>query len=232
MIEAHNQTIATPSCLASYCLTFGAEGTGDTFTLDLTMNVQLIDAAKRGDIPAVDALRKSGVDIIGSRDEDGLTSILLACINGHACLLEYLLEHGADANDQEFYGGTCLLAAACYRHPECVRRLIEAGADTKYAYSGDNATVVYMTVYCFVKDVEKNDGIDFFQEGSVISTVELLLAAGAPGHVHVRQINGSADKTALSVLKNLRSTMSVGVRGKVKRERAGLIDLLKNHEDP
>lgn len=103
---------------------------------------ELFTSSTYGDIPAVDGLRKSGVDIIGSRMDNGMSSILIASRNGHTGLLEYLLEQGADANDKEYYGGTCLMAAACYRQPDCVRLLIDAGANTKYAYSGDNATVI------------------------------------------------------------------------------------------
>ena len=49
------------------------------------------------------------------------------------------------------------MAAACYRHPDCVRRLIDAGADVEYADSVDNASVIYMTALCFSKDADKED---------------------------------------------------------------------------
>mmetsp|Transcript_24194 Transcript_24194/g.52170 ORF Transcript_24194/g.52170 Transcript_24194/m.52170 type:complete len:197 (+) Transcript_24194:181-771(+) len=196
----------------------------------MVMNDILFAAASFGEVPGVEALRASGVDIIGSRRDDGLSSIILASRNGHTRLLDYLLYYGADANDQEYYGGTCLVAAACFRHPDCVRRLIDAGADTSYAYSGDNATIIYMAVICFKKDVEgygEEDDI-FFDEGSLIRTVKLLLGAGAPGHT--KQDDGSSSsKTALQVLRG----MSIGVAMEaIKRERDGLIALLQEHTDP
>ena len=76
--------------------------------------------------------------------------------------------------------GVHVMATACYRHPDCVRRFIDTGADVKYAYPGDNAIIIYMTSYCFSKDADEGD-LDF-EEGSVINTVELLLEAGVPAN--------------------------------------------------
>ncbi len=73
--------------------------------------------------------------------------------------------------------------AACYRHPDCVRRLIDAGADVAYSYpgpNGPNGTIIYMTASCFSQDADDGD-LDF-EEGSVIRTVGLLLEAGAPAN--------------------------------------------------
>jgi len=186
---------------------------------------KLLDAAKCGDVETVDSLRRSGVDIIGTRSSQGVSCILLACINGHTDLLDYLLKHGADPNDVEFYGGTCLMAASCYRNPDCVRRLIEVGADVDYRYTGDNATIVYMTALCFSKDAEK-EGEDFFEEGSVIRTVKLLLDAGASGNTpsYPGEYEGDS-RTALQLLIG----MSVA-EGKVRRERDGLIMLLQDED--
>ena len=180
---------------------------------------RLTDAAKRGDVTAVEALREAGVDIIGSRQKDGMSSILLACRNGKVDLVRYLLDQGASPEDKEYYGGTCLMAAACYAHPDCVSCLIDAGADVKYAYSGDNATIIYMTVLCFSNPQTYYD----FEEGHVVRTVQLLLDAGAPwntpanGHI-------SNGRTALQMLQDM--DMSA-VDDKVKRERDGIIDLLQ-----
>ena len=53
---------------------------------------KLLDAAKSGDVETVDSLRRSGVDIIGTRSSEGMSSILLASRNGHTDLLDYLLK--------------------------------------------------------------------------------------------------------------------------------------------
>eukprot|EP00985_Skeletonema_marinoi_P009676 scaffold4506_cov82-Skeletonema_marinoi.AAC.1 len=184
----------------------------------------LFNASKSGDVATVQALRESGVDIIGSRQENGMSSILLACRNGHIGLMDYLLEQGANPNDAENYGGTCLMAAACYRHPDCVRRLIDAGSDVEYAYPGDNASIIYMTAYCFSKDADEGN-LDF-EEGSVIRTVELLLEAGAPANTTQIDHATGRTKSALQVLQEM-----TPFDDKVRRERDGLIALLQQNEE-
>ena len=179
----------------------------------------LFNASKSGDVATVQALRESGVDIIGGRQENGMSSILLACQNGHVDLMDYLLEQGANPNDAENDGGPCLIAAACYRHPDCVRRLIDAGADVEYAYRGINGGIIHMTAYSFSKDADEGDF--HFEEGSVIRTVELLLEAGAPVDVET-----SRGKTALQLLQDMLPSDD-----KVRRERDGLIALLQRDEE-
>jgi len=176
-------------------------------------------AAKRGDLAKVKALCESGVDVIGGRQDDGMSSILLASRNGHVDLMDYLLEQGANPNDAENDGGPCLIAAACYRHPDCVRRLIDAGADVEYAYRGINGGIIHMTAYSFSKDADEGDF--HFEEGSVIRTVELLLEAGAPVDVET-----SRGKTALQLLQDMLPSDD-----KVRRERDGLIALLQRDEE-
>jgi ankyrin repeat protein len=184
----------------------------------------LFNASKSGDVATVQALCESGVDVIGSRQENGMSSILLACRNGHIGLMDYLLEQGANPNDAENYGGTCLMAAACYRHPDCVRRLIDAGSDVEYAYPGDNASIIYMTAYCFSKDADEGN-LDF-EEGSVIRTVELLLDAGAPANAPQIDHETGRTKSALQVLQDMLPSDD-----KVRRERGGLIALLQQNEE-
>jgi hypothetical protein len=186
--------------------------------LKLKHNI-LFNATKAGDLATVRALRESGVDLFNSRQDDGTSSILVAYINGHIDLLDYLLEQGANPNDQENYGGTCLMAAACYHNPDCVRRLIEAGADVKYVYPGDNASVIYMAA-SGLKEVEEGN-LDF-EEGSVVRTVELLLEAGAPGNTPCIDRVTYRTKTALQCLQDM-----LPFDGKVERERNGLIALLQ-----
>mmetsp|Transcript_17323 Transcript_17323/g.34589 ORF Transcript_17323/g.34589 Transcript_17323/m.34589 type:complete len:150 (-) Transcript_17323:97-546(-) len=148
-----------------------------------------------------------------------MSSILLASQNGHVDLVDYLLEQGTNPNQAEYYGGTCLMAAACRRHPDCVCRLIDAGADVEYAYRGINGGIIHMTAYSFSKNADEGDF--HFEEGSVIRTVELLLEAGAPVDVET-----SRGKTALQLLQDMLPSDD-----KVRRERDGLIALLQRDEE-
>ncbi|KAK1740864.1 ankyrin repeat domain-containing protein, partial [Skeletonema marinoi] len=196
-------------------------GSGD---VDKVHFCKLFNASKRGDLAKVKTLCESGVDVIGSRQDNGMSSILFACQNGHVDLMDYLLEQGANPNDAENYGGTCLMAAACRRHPDCVRRLIDEGADVEYAYPGDNASIIGMTAYCFSKDDDEGN-LDF-EEGSVIRMVELLLEAGAPANTPQIDHETGRTETALQVLQGMLPSDD-----KVRRERDGLIALLQRDEE-
>ena len=92
---------------------------------------------------------------------------------------------------------------------DCVRRLIDAGADVDCAYPENNRTIIHMTAYYFWEHAE--DEVLDFEEGSVICTVRLLLEAGAP-----------VETSALRLLQELQP-----VDDKVRRERDGLITLLQ-----
>lgn len=52
-----------------------------------------------------------------------------AAMLGHADILIFLLENGADPNQQTEYGSFPLHRATFFQHPQCVRALLEYGAD-------------------------------------------------------------------------------------------------------
>lgn len=184
-------------------------------------NAELLYASLDGDVAWVEKCRKKGMDILNSRFKDGMSCILYACKYGYVELLDYLLAKGANPNDEEYCGGTCLMAAACYGRVDCVKRLISAGANVNCSYVGDNATMIYMLVYVFSREVEENgDGEDVFEQGSKIRTIEVLLEAGAPCNVP----NIWDGKNALDILNE----MNVDGMDRARRERDGLIAILQS----
>lgn len=56
-------------------------------------------------------------------------TLLRACSSGASDVVEFLLGHGADANAVDEDGATALCLATAHRQGECVRLLVEAGAD-------------------------------------------------------------------------------------------------------
>ena len=151
----------------------------------MTTVQEVLDAARDGDsnfwTRSFEALQ--GRFDVHMAADDGMTSTLLAARNGHLKLLEFILANGGNPNDCEHYGGTCLMAAACFAHPECVRALVKAGADVTYAYAGDNANCVYMLALCFTGNLTE-DAYSMeasLQEHSApwVRTLDLLLGYGA-----------------------------------------------------
>ena len=62
-------------------------------------------------------------------DEGGRTPILRAAVNGHADVVELLMELGADIQKEANDGWTPLHRAAYYGRVEMVRMLVMGGAD-------------------------------------------------------------------------------------------------------
>ena len=183
----------------------------------------LLVAARGGDYEAFTSLFATTQSPHEVRTDDGLSSTLLASRNGHLQILEFLLARGADPNDTEHYGGTCLMAAACYGHPECARALVRAGADVHYRYPADHTGVVYMMAYCFSHPSETDEAKEAkllgANESRFVRTLALLLAHGA------RDSPIISGATALSKLLTWPCS-SEGLE-RTREERAGMIALLQ-----
>ena len=86
---------------------------------------ELVRASQQGDLPAVRQLVESGADV-NSVGDHGMGPLLTFT----PAVMEYLLSNGADPNRQTNEGGhSVLLGIAYLNNAECVRLLLEAGAD-------------------------------------------------------------------------------------------------------
>jgi uncharacterized protein len=77
----------------------------------------LIFAARQNDLNSVRALLSAGADIKETA-ADGTSAILVAVLNGHYELANFLLEHGADSNAPDAKGRGALYAAVDMRNLE------------------------------------------------------------------------------------------------------------------
>ena len=62
-------------------------------------------------------------------DRSGGTALIYAAINGHAGVLQFLMESGAQVGLSDRHGWTSLMHAAVNGHAEVVKLLLEAGAE-------------------------------------------------------------------------------------------------------
>ena len=83
------------------------------------VNQDLIEAAKKGDTGAVEALLAAGADVNAKNPYDW-TALMRAAANGHAATVQALLEAGADINTQDKSGFTALMSAATEGHTAAV----------------------------------------------------------------------------------------------------------------
>jgi ankyrin repeat protein len=100
-------------------------------------STELIRVCHSGDLAAVKELVQSGADV-NSVGDHGMGPLL--CFT--PSIVEYLLSKGADPNRQTNEGGhAVLLGIAYFNQLECVRLLLDAGADPKVIVpeTGENA---------------------------------------------------------------------------------------------
>ena len=97
------------------------------------------DAAKIGNIDAINQHLANGADINQPDSGHGTTPLSWAAILGHIDAVKLLVEKGADVNSRNGDGSTALHSAVLFGHPEIVQFLCENRADFNVENaSGDN----------------------------------------------------------------------------------------------
>ena len=95
-------------------------------------DVRLLEAVKRRDQKAFDALMQAKADVNGAQP-DGATALAWAVFLGERRMAEALVAAGADVNSSDEYGETPVTLAAANGDSALLRRLMEAGADARAA---------------------------------------------------------------------------------------------------
>ncbi len=83
-------------------------------------------AVHDGDLQKLKTLNQDG-PYIRSRTEKGFTALITALNQGHTTIVDWLLENGADANDQTDFGYTTLMAGCVKNNADFIKRAIKAG---------------------------------------------------------------------------------------------------------
>ncbi len=96
----------------------------------------MAQAAREGDLPAIQRLTATGVDPNDARRGRGWTPLLHAIHRGRMDSVVALIEAGADVNVRAPGRLTALMLAAAYGHTEIVELLLERGADPRLAKDG------------------------------------------------------------------------------------------------
>jgi ankyrin repeat protein len=95
-----------------------------------TEQLDLLGAARDGDIQRVEEILGSDDTDVDDTDQDGATPLILASISGHLPIVQLLVSLGADLNHQDRVNGwTSLMQATFYGHKAIISALIDAGAD-------------------------------------------------------------------------------------------------------
>merc|ERR1719424_2307482 len=92
-----------------------------------TKEMNLLDAAKRGDVSAVGALIERGA-ALDAKSNGGLTPLIIASMNGHLSVVELLLAKGAALEAKDGSGWTPLMYASARGHASVLEVLLAKGA--------------------------------------------------------------------------------------------------------
>ena len=90
---------------------------------------EIMSAALRGDLAAVQELIAKGADVDAKSDGAGrITALIGASQEGHSEIARLLLTNGADINVKDRNGETALMLASYYGHKKVVQVLLAKGA--------------------------------------------------------------------------------------------------------
>jgi len=112
----------------------------DANVMDVNGNTALIIAARENQNAILLALYRSGAKL-NTRNQFGESALMLAALNGHAQIVNTLLDLGADigANHQ---GWTPMMYAAFSGHNEIVEKLLRAGSIVNAATSNGTTSLM------------------------------------------------------------------------------------------
>lgn len=99
----------------------------------------LMMAAFRGYIDLVQQLIDRGAEV----NKTGWTPLHYAATNGHARIVQLLLDHYAYIDAESPQGATPLMMAARHGHPDVVRLLLDQGADARLKDHGGATAIDY-----------------------------------------------------------------------------------------
>jgi ankyrin repeat protein len=102
---------------------------GICFAASGSLDVQLIEAAKQGDVATIAALLKKQVDV-NAVEPDGTDALQWAAHRNHAGTVALLIKAGAKPTAPNSFGITALAEAAGNGNAEIIELLLNAGADT------------------------------------------------------------------------------------------------------
>jgi len=99
------------------------------------MHAEWEQAARRGDVEALERLLAAGADI-DARDAHGQTALMLAARIGHHAAVILLVDRGADLNHTAKFHLSALMLAVLNNHSKIVETLVKAGADRSIRGTG------------------------------------------------------------------------------------------------
>jgi len=151
---------------------------------------EMMNAAKDGNLKAVQAAAKRGGDI-KERSNKGKSALMFAASEGHLDVVQWLIEQGGDVNQKDNYGTTALIVASTAGHQDVVKLLLENGADSQVRDESGSAPLVNAVYFGHTETVRlllDNLSQDKITRLEKRDGEELMMLAAGLGHVDVVRV--------------------------------------------
>ena len=165
------------------------QGAGEQ-SVDITeVNMELIEAATRGDTEAVTHLLEQGADVHAS-NASGVTPLIAAAYQNHVEVAKLLIEAGADVNVQDNTQQSAYLIPTADGYLELLQLTLAAGADVHSLDSFNGTGLIRAADRGHVEIIEellKTDiDIDHINRLDWTALLEaIILGDGGPRHTEV-----------------------------------------------
>ena len=140
-----SSTRRAPWVLAAVLACMLGTARGQEPTPEKSLNVQLLEFAKRGEDARVRKVLDAGA-APDSRNRRGETALYMFARDGNRAAVGLLLERGASVDLAAVDKTTPLMAAASGGHVDIVRALLDAGADVRALDQIDKTALIYAAV--------------------------------------------------------------------------------------
>ena len=109
-----------------------------------SINMDLFDSAKHGDVTTLIRLLDGGADI---NQKDNMTALHVASMNDRLNIVKVLIQRGADVNCRTGSGSTPLMLASRYGYLDIVKELLSNGANINLL-NNNSQTALHLAAYC------------------------------------------------------------------------------------
>jgi ankyrin repeat protein len=160
-----------------------------------SIDQELFEATRENNLAEVSRLLNVGADV-NAKDNDGNTSLIVACIKGHMHVVKELLEHGANIESKDICGWTPLHFACYNSHVAVGNELLSRGANIE-AKDHDGDTPLHWASW---------NGLEAIVQ-ALLSSSANLLAANNRGQLPIHKaVDGQHSVVSKYLLRNFYAT--------------------------
>jgi ankyrin repeat protein len=195
---------------------YGCAKKSQNFKPEIYTGPEIHNLVIQGNLTAIKSMLHQNPALISSQDQYGNTPLHLAAFHGHAEIVKFLIEQGADVNTQNNFGGTALLLASYSGQEEVVKILIANNAKVDLSLKDSKQQVLQIATLEGYRDYNHM----YNDKGGIINIKihfigSPLQAAAANGHKGVAEllITNGTNVNAKTLYNGNTSLHSAAVNG-------------------